>query len=167
MSDLTGQPKLTSIVLTWTAPQEPNGVIISYEVTYRVSDGNLVTTNTTDLRFTIPSLTPGTNVTEISVSAYTSVGRGDPAMIPYLTTLTAPRKSKTLFSKSLGPSSLSEPQTREFGAEISVRLLACLYVRIRWTSCAKLLLKCSRTRVITTCTCTVVSQLYYTTAMES
>ena len=77
VSDLTSQPKFTSIVLTWSAPQEPNGVIIGYEVTYRVSDGNLVTTNTTVLRFTIPSLTPGTNVTEISVSAYTSVGRGD------------------------------------------------------------------------------------------
>ena len=70
-------------MLIWSAPQEPNGVIISYEVTYRVSDGNLVTTNTTDLSttFTIPSLTPGTNVTEISVSAYTSVGRGDRAVI--------------------------------------------------------------------------------------
>ena len=92
MSDLTGQPKFTSIVLTWSAPQEPNGVIISYEVTYRVSDHNLVTTNTTDLRFTIPSLTPGTNVTEISVSAYTSVGRGDPVQIPCLMTPTGPRK---------------------------------------------------------------------------
>ena len=92
VSDLTGQPKFTSIVLTWSAPQEPNGVIISYEVTYRVSDGNLVTTNTTDLRFTIPSLTPGTNVTEISVSAYTSVGRGDPVQIPHLVTTTTPRK---------------------------------------------------------------------------
>ena len=70
----------------WSAPQEPNGVIISYEVTYRVSDGNLVTTNTTDLSttFTISSLTPGTNVTEISVSAYTSVGRGPAVMIPHL-----------------------------------------------------------------------------------
>ena len=92
VSDLTGQPKFTSIVLTWSAPQEPNGVIISYEVTYRVSDGNLVTTNTTDLRFTISSLTPGTNVTEISVSAYTSVGRGDPVQITHLVTLAAPRE---------------------------------------------------------------------------
>ena len=90
VSDLTGRPKFTSIVLTWSVPQEPNGVIISYEVTYRVSDDNLVTTNTTDLRFTIPSLTPGTNVTEISVSAYTSVGRGDPVQISLLTT-TMPR----------------------------------------------------------------------------
>ena len=92
VSDLTGQPKFTSIVLTWSAPQEPNGVIISYEVTYRVSDGNLVTANTTDLRFTIPSLTPGTNVTEISVSAYTRVGRGEPKQIPYLLTTTMPRR---------------------------------------------------------------------------
>ena len=43
-----------------------------------------------DLRFTIPSLTPGTNVTEISVSAYTSVGRGDPVQTPYLVTTTRP-----------------------------------------------------------------------------
>ena len=93
VSDLTGQPKFTSIVLTWSAPQEPNGVIISYEVTYRVSDGNHVTTNTTDIRFTILSLTPGTNVTDISVSAYTSVSRGDRALIFQLLTLTTPRES--------------------------------------------------------------------------
>ena len=92
MSDLTGQPKFTSIVLMWSAPQEPNGVIISYEVTYRVSDGNLITTNTTNLRFTIPSLTPGTNVTEIYVSAYTSVGKGDPGVIPHLVTTYVPRE---------------------------------------------------------------------------
>ena len=97
MSDLTGQPKFTSIVLTWSAPQEPNGVIISYEVTYRVGDGNLVTTNTTDLTFTIPSLTPGTNVTEISVSAYTSVGRGDHGLIFQLLILTTPRESLTMY----------------------------------------------------------------------
>ena len=92
VSDLTGQPKFTSIVLTWSAPQQPNGVIISYEVTYRVSDGNLVMNSTTDLRFIIPSLTPGTNVTEISVSAYTSVGRGHPYYLPPIVTLNAPRE---------------------------------------------------------------------------
>ena len=76
-----GHPRFTSIVLTWSAPQEPNGVIISYEVTYRVSDDDPVITNTTDLSttFTIPSLTPGTTVTDISVSAYTMLGQGDPA----------------------------------------------------------------------------------------
>ena len=90
--DLIGQPKFTSIVLMWSAPQEPNGVIISYEVTYRVSDVILITTNTTDLRFTIPSLTPGTNVTEISVSAYTIVGIGDPGVISHLVTTYIPRE---------------------------------------------------------------------------
>ena len=94
MSNLTGQTTLTSIVLTWSAPQEPNGVIISNEVTYKVSDGNLATTNITHLStiFTISSLTPGTNVTEISVSAYTSVGRGPAVLIPILMTLTVPRE---------------------------------------------------------------------------
>ena len=96
VSNFTGQPKFTSVVLTWSAPQEPNGVIISYEVTYRVSDGNLVKTNTTNLTFTIPSLTPGTNVTEISVSAYTSVDRGDRAKIFQLLTLSTPRESLTI-----------------------------------------------------------------------
>ena len=74
-----GKSMFTSIVLTWSAPQEPNGVIISYEVTYRVNDGNPVTSNTTALNttFTISSLSPGTSISNISVSAYTSVGRGE------------------------------------------------------------------------------------------
>ena len=94
VSDITGQPRFTSIVLTWSPPQEPNGVIISYEVTYKVHDVIIVTTNTTDLSttYTIPSLTPGTNVTKISVSAYTRVGRGDPASFPHLTSGELPRE---------------------------------------------------------------------------
>ena len=84
------QPKFSSIVLTWGAPQEPNGVIISYEVTYRDSDGNLNTINTTDLRFTIPSLTPGINVTDITVGAYTAVGQGEIRGIVYVMTLLEP-----------------------------------------------------------------------------
>ena len=38
VSALMAQPMFASIVLTWSAPQEPNGVLISYEVTYRVND---------------------------------------------------------------------------------------------------------------------------------
>ena len=89
VSNLMGEPKFTSIVLTWSAPQEPNGVIISYEVIYRVSD---VTTNTTALSttFTISLLTPGSRVSNISVSAYTSVGRGEAAVLAYLDTIPAP-----------------------------------------------------------------------------
>jgi hypothetical protein len=86
------QPRFASIVLTWSAPREPNGVIISYEVTYRVNDSNPVTTNTTDLSttFTIPSLTPQTRVSDISVSAYTSIGHGELASLPNQTTLDRP-----------------------------------------------------------------------------
>ena len=86
VSNLTGESMFTSIVLTWSAPQEPNGVIISYEVTYRVSDSNPVTTNTTALSttFTISPLIPGTGVSNISVSAYTSVGRGAAESISFL-----------------------------------------------------------------------------------
>ena len=93
VSDLNALPKFTSIDLTWSAPQEPNGVIISYEVTYRVTGSNLVTTNTTDLStpFSISSLTPQTTVSDISVSAYTSIGRGE-AAIPGQKTLAESRE---------------------------------------------------------------------------
>ena len=88
MSDLTALSTPTSINLTWSAPQEPNGVIISYQVTYRVTESNLVTTNTTDLSttFSVSSLTPRTTVSSISVSAYTSIGRGEAAIVDDQTT---------------------------------------------------------------------------------
>ena len=85
VSNLMSARSFTFILLSWSAPQEPNGVIISYEVTYRVN-GTLVISNTTDLIFVISSLS---SVTDISVSAYTSVGRGDPAQIDQVTTLSA------------------------------------------------------------------------------
>ena len=68
VSNLTGTPKFTSIVLTWSPPQEPNGVIVSYEVTYTVNGNNTVRVNTSDLSttFTIPSLTPQTRVSAIT-----------------------------------------------------------------------------------------------------
>ena len=87
MSDLAGTPKFTSIVLTWSPPQEPNGVIISYEVTYTVNSNNTVRVNTSDLSttFTVPSLTPQTRVSDITVSAYTTIGRGEPTNLPNTT----------------------------------------------------------------------------------
>ena len=92
MSDLTSRPKFTSIDLTWSSPQEPNGIIISYEVTYRVTGSNLVTANITDLSttFSISSLTLQTTVSDISVSAYTSIGPGEAATIADQTTLGEP-----------------------------------------------------------------------------
>ena len=88
MSNLTVTPKFTSIVLTWSPPQEPNEVIISYEVTYTINGNNTVTVNTSDLSttFTIPSLTPQTRVSAITVTAYTRIGRGEPVNLPDQTT---------------------------------------------------------------------------------
>ena len=95
MSNLAGTPKFSSIVLTWSPPQEPNGVIISYEVTYTVNDNNTFRVNTSDLSttFTIPSLTPQTRVSAITVTAYTRIGRGKSANLPDQTTFEAPGES--------------------------------------------------------------------------
>ena len=89
MSNLAGTPKFTSIVLTWSPPQEPNGVIISYEVTYTVNGNNTVRVNTSDMSttFTIPSLTPQTRVPAITVTAFTRIGRGEPDNLPDQNTL--------------------------------------------------------------------------------
>ena len=92
MSNLAGTPKFTSIVLTWSPPQEPNGVIISYEVTYTVNGNNSFRVNTSDLSttFTIPSLTPQTRISAITVTAYTRISRGEPTNLPDQTTFAAP-----------------------------------------------------------------------------
>ena len=72
-----------SIVLTWSVPEEPNGVILSYQVTYTVNGSAPVSTNTTasSTTFTISSLPPLTSVSNISVTAYTRVGEGEPATL--------------------------------------------------------------------------------------
>ena len=95
MSNLTGTPKFTSIVLTWSPPQEPNGVIISYEVNYTVNGNNTVRVSTSGLSITfiIPSLTPQIKVPDITVTAFTRIGRGEPANLPDQTTFEAPGES--------------------------------------------------------------------------
>ena len=78
-----------SIVLTWSVPEEPNGVILSYQVTYTVNGSAAVSTNTTasSTTFTISSLPPLTSVSNISVTAYTRVGEGEPATLADTLTL--------------------------------------------------------------------------------
>ena len=78
MLNLANSTRFTSIVLTWNSPDEPNGIIIRYEVTYRISDGNIIKTFNTGLNtaFQISPLETGTRVSDVSVSAYTSVGSG-------------------------------------------------------------------------------------------
>ena len=88
VSALMAQPKSTSIVLTWSAPQEPNGVV-GYEVAY------IVTTNITALTttFTIPSLTQRATVSNISVTAFNGFGRGEAVILESGTTLNQPIES--------------------------------------------------------------------------
>ena len=79
MSDLDANPEADSVVLTWSVPQEPNGIIIAYEVTYSINGSDITVVNSTNgaSTLTIPSLPPNTNISSISVSAYTSIGRGE------------------------------------------------------------------------------------------
>ena len=79
MSDLTASPEATSVVLTWSVPEIPNGMVIAYEVTYSIKGGAITVVNSTNgaTTLTIPSLPPNTIVSSLSVSAYTSIGRGE------------------------------------------------------------------------------------------
>ena len=72
------EPMSTSILLTWSPPQEPNGVIIAYEVTYSVNSSDPVVINTTDVTtsYTL-ELAPNTAVFDASVRGYTSIGPGN------------------------------------------------------------------------------------------
>ncbi len=76
MSNFTAEPILISVLLTWSPPQEPNGVIIAYEITYSVNGSESNTTNTTNTTHTL-KLALSTEVSNISVRAYTRVGPGD------------------------------------------------------------------------------------------
>ena len=96
MSPLRSKVRFTSIDITWDRPQDPNGIILRYEITYTVNDNISPvidsTTNPNDtITFKIPALTLGTRVS-VSVSAYTSVGQGPPANLTNLVTLTEPRE---------------------------------------------------------------------------
>ena len=80
VSNLIAASKFLSVLITWDAPPEPNGMIIAYEVTYRLGGTAEVVTSITDVMttmFELPNQLPGTTVSGISVSAYTSVGRGN------------------------------------------------------------------------------------------
>lgn len=88
-----GVPRFGSILLTWSPPQQPNGIITSYSVTYQAN--GIPSTNTVAgsvTMFTISSLTPASVVVGISVRASTSAGLGDAVTIPALTSLTEHRK---------------------------------------------------------------------------
>ena len=103
VSNLTVEPKFTAVQISWGAPQMSNGVITQYEVTYRVNGGTLMM-NTTDPATTfiiIPSLNPGTMVSDISVTAFTSPGRGVASIAPDFTTPENPMLRKSSINLNL------------------------------------------------------------------
>ena len=96
MSLLRSKVRFTSIDITWDHPREPNGIILHYEISYRVNDSTSPITDTTTnpndtITFNIPALTLGTRVS-VSVRAYTGVGPGAPATLSNLVTLIEPRE---------------------------------------------------------------------------
>ena len=91
--NLTAGTKFISVILEWEIPREPNGNIIAYEVTYRVGSTSRVTRNTTDsedTRVEITDVSTNTTVSDITVTAYTSVGRGEESTHPDVVTPAQP-----------------------------------------------------------------------------
>ena len=95
VSNLVGTSTLTKVVLTWSPPQQRNGIITKYTVTYRINGSAPVTRDINDpdtTTFTIPSLFPQTTISDISVRAYTSAGQGPEMTLEDVVTLTRPRE---------------------------------------------------------------------------
>ena len=69
----------TSVTLSWMEPYVPNGIIISYQIEYRVASSNqsFDSQNTTLLNYTVTGLFSDTEY-EFRVAAATRVGFGDP-----------------------------------------------------------------------------------------
>ena len=73
---VTQLTSFTSVVITWSPPQEPNGIITMYELIYRINESSPVTQNIADrFNITIESTTE-TKISEIMVRAYTLIGPG-------------------------------------------------------------------------------------------
>ena len=96
VSSLRSTLTLNSVVLSWSVPQEPNGLVIDYKITYSVNDSSTITNTTPATTFSITSLMPQTRVHNVSVVARTGAGLGETATLPDLVT---PRKPCTYVSQ--------------------------------------------------------------------
>ena len=76
MSDLSADPGVVHINISWDPPMEPNGVIINYEVGFIIGTGVLNYINTVDTHYTLTNVPPDTDAT-FTVRAYTSIGPGN------------------------------------------------------------------------------------------
>ena len=92
VSNLMGIPTLTTVVFTWSPPQQPNGIITQYTVTFSVNGSAPITRNPDTTTFTIQSLFPQTTISDISVRASTSAGPGPEITLEDVVTLTRPHE---------------------------------------------------------------------------
>lgn len=83
VTNFEARPIFTSAVMTWDPPQNPNGAITAYEVTYHINGTGdnggsvVVAVNTTDVRSMLTlELAPSIAVYDIVVRAYNSIGPG-------------------------------------------------------------------------------------------
>ena len=101
VANFTAEAKVITVVFSWDPPSEPNGIITGYELTYRVN-GSAPLTNRTDASTTMLSLELdlSTNVTDISVRAFTSVGGGPAATAGDVAIPSAPTPRESLILHS-------------------------------------------------------------------
>lgn len=76
VSNLMTDVRKTFLVVMWDPPQQSNGVIITYEVTF-ANNTSITTVNTTKLN----AIFVYTSFSNISVRGYTSAGPGSAALI--------------------------------------------------------------------------------------
>ncbi len=78
VSDFMADKQFISVTFNWRAPEERNGIIIAYELTYTVNSTNTTTRNFTDISTTTLTIEfdISTIVSAISIRAYTRVGPG-------------------------------------------------------------------------------------------
>jgi hypothetical protein len=93
VSGLTALPQFTFILLTWNPPEDPNGKIAQYEITYRIGRVNPdVDSSGLINSYAISQLQPQTRFEEVTVTAYNDFGKGEVSRLMDISTLEAPRK---------------------------------------------------------------------------
>ena len=68
VSSLSANPEVVQLTVSWNPPNEPNGIIIAYEVGYG-NQGSFKYTNTTTTRYILWGYSPNT-VVSFQVRAY-------------------------------------------------------------------------------------------------
>ena len=77
VSNFIAKLELFSVVFDWDPPQEPNGIVVAYELTYTVVSNDTMAQNlSTTFTELVVEFPPGTHVSDISIRAFNSVGAG-------------------------------------------------------------------------------------------